>query len=423
MGSNPIQLAAVGAAALCVGLGLFLLFRAQPKWAMALWATALFFTPVWLGANVPGMFLNALTAVTLLCIASGYTAALRWSWIDTMMIVLLAVLVLAQVFGGSVIGHVQQSLLTWFVPYVWGRLVLGRVSENWVAVCITVAAGVAAVLAIAEFFTGTNIFLSVPGDPGVWGAQQIRGGQLRVEGAFGHSIALGGSLAMAAAFILTVRWRGWIRASILVVVGIATALTFSRLGLVGFALTVLLAIGLLGRYMAGRFRIAILVTGIVGTAVAIPALLSVFGEAGAEAEGSAGYRFDLVQLVNAMVVLGVSPSREVLATGEDYWGGFRSIDSALILIGLRFGLLCLVIVVVMLLALVISLLRRATPAGVALAAQIPAFATVALITQYAVFVWFAAGLAVASYSLGRGIEDERPVGERVVPTRDVVGAK
>jgi hypothetical protein len=160
----------------------------------------------------------------------------------------------------------------------------------------------------------------------------------------------------------------------------------------------------------------------IGSAVALPILLEVFGAAGAEAEGSAGYRFDLVPLINSMVVLGVSPSREVLATGEDYWGGFRSIDSALILIGLRFGLLCLVIVVLLLAMLLVGVLRRASPASVALVAQIPAFATVALITQYAVFVWFTAGLAVASYTLSRGSAAGGRIEERVVSARDVVGA-
>jgi hypothetical protein len=42
---------------------------------------------------------------------------------------------------------------------------------------------------------------------------------------------------------------------------------------------------------------------------------------------------------------------------------------------------------------------RATAPTVALVAQIPAFATVALITQYSTFTWFVAGLAVFSQSV------------------------
>ncbi|PZU45677.1 MAG: hypothetical protein DI566_09470 [Microbacterium sp.] len=424
MGSNPVQLMALVAVALCGSFALFLLIRRHPRWAMALWAVALFFTPVWLGVNLPGLFVTFLTGVTLLCIAAGIAPGLRWSVADTVMVVLLGVLLLAYAIGGAVPGHIQQSLLTWFLPYLWGRIVLARTSEDWVAACISAAALVASILAIVEFVTGHNIFLSVPGDPGVWGTLQIRGGELRVEGAFGHSIALGGTLAMSAAFVLTVRWPAWVRASILVVVGIATTLTFSRLGIVGFALTVLLGLALLGRYLTTTFRITLLSILAVGSAVAVPLLLDVFGAAGAEAEGSAGYRLDLTSLLSSMVLIGVSPSREVLATGEDYWGSFRSIDSALILIGLRFGIVCLAVVLLLLVLLVASAFTRsATPAGIALVAQIPAFATVALITQYASFVWFAAGLAVASYTLRRGQTDEaRPQGS-VALTPDVIGAK
>lgn len=424
VGSNPVQLVALVAVALCASFALFLLIRQRPRWAMALWAAALFFTPVWLGANVPGLFVTALTAVTLLCIAAGIAPGLRWSVADTIMLVLLAVLLLGYVIGGAAPGHIQQSLLTWFLPYIWGRMVLARTSEDWVAVCISVAAGVAAVLAIVEFATGRNFFLSVPGNPGVWGTLQIRGGELRVEGAFGHSIALGGSLAMSAAFVLTVRWPAWVRASFLVVIGIATTLTFSRLGIVGYALTVVLTLALLGRYLTTTFRVALVSIFAVGSAIAVPLLLDVFGAAGAEAEGSAGYRLDLTSLLSAMVMIGVSPSREVLATGEDYWGSFRSIDSALILIGLRFGIVCLAVVLLLLALLVATTFtKHATPAGVALVAQIPAFATVALITQYASFVWFAAGLAVASYTLRAGQADQARSYDDVAPALDVMGAK
>lgn len=414
-----MQLATLAIIASCLGVGFFLLVRSRPRWAMVLWTATLFFIPLWLGVNGPGMFINVLTAVTVLCVASGYGANLRWSFVDTVVLALLAVILLAQVVGGAAAGHVQQTLLTWFLPYVWGRLVLGRVSQNWIAACIAVAALVASSLAIIEFMTGQNLFLLVPGDAGVWGEQQIRGGQLRAEGAFGHSIALGGTLAMSAAFVLIVQWPTLVRGIVLAVVGVAVALTFSRLGIIGFALTVLLALLLLGRYLDTIFRIVIAGALVVGAGLALPVLLEVFGESGAEAEGSAGYRLYLVQLFDAMTVLGISPAREVLATGEDYWGGFRSIDSALILTGLRFGLICVVIVVVLLVALVVGAVRRPSPAGIALVAQIPAFATVALITQYAVFVWFAAGLAVASYTLesrsaAAGLEERHDAMQRVV---------
>lgn len=404
MGSNPVQLVALGAAAMIAVLGLVLLIRRHPRWGMALWTVALFFTPVWLGAGAMGVFVSALTAMTVIAIISGISPNLRWSNVDTLVLILLLVILLAFAIGGSITGHVQDAVVMWFLPYVWGRMVLARVDEGWVAACLATAAVAAAVLGIVEFVTSENLFLRIPGaSSSIWGVLQVRGGFLRVEGAFGHSIALGGVLAMSAAFVLVVRWRPWVRAVALVVVGAATVLTFSRLGIIGFALTLVLGVVFLGVYVGRGLRITVLGFLVAGAIAVTPVILDVFGDAGSEAEGSANYRLDLLGLTNSMVVLGISPDREVLPTGEDYWAGFRSIDSALILIGLRFGMLPLAVVLVLLAVLIGSVvIGRATPASVALAAQIPAFATVALITQYAAFVWFAAGLAVSAYALRYG---------------------
>ncbi|MGN8553064.1 UNVERIFIED_CONTAM: hypothetical protein OHV15_10815 [Microbacterium sp. SLM126] len=422
MGSNPIQLVALAAAAMVAVLGLVLLIRRHPRWGMALWTVALFFTPIWLGASASGVFVSGLTAMTVIAIISGISPNLRWSNVDTVMVVLLLVILLAYAVGGSILGHVQDSVVMWFLPYVWGRIVLARVTEDWVAACIATAAIAASLLGLVEFLTSQNLFLLLPGSSSsIWGVLQVRGGLLRVEGAFGHSIALGGALAISAAFVLAVRWRPWVRVAALVVVGAATVLTFSRLGIIGFALTLVLGVLLLGAYAGRGLRITVLSILVVGAAAVVPTILDVFGAAGSEAEGSADYRVDLLGLTNSMVVLGISPDREVLATGEDYWAGFRSIDSALLLIGLRFGLLPLGVVLVLLAILVGSVvIGRATPASVALVAQIPAFATVALITQYAAFVWFAAGLAVSAYALRyrRDAAQLAPAGVRAESTRD-----
>ena len=103
-----------------------------------------------------------------------------------------------------------------------------------------------------------------------------------------------------------------------------------------------------------------------------------------------------------MRALGIATSWTVLPSGETYYGSFQSIDSELVLTGLRFGIVPLVVLVAAIVACVLSLLRgRATPAAVAIAAQIPAFAAVALITQYGYLVWFLGGLAVTSYKIER----------------------
>lgn len=424
MAGDPVRLAALVALALCLLLAAFLSFRRQPRLAVVMWAGSLFFTPVWLGGSLGGVFVTVLTLVTVLCLLSRAWVGVTWRIADTLVVLLACSVALAFLIGGAVVGHVQETVLMWFIPYLWGRIICAKVSLAWVGECISIAATIAALLAIIEFATGHNVFLGVPGaSSSMWSALQYRAGFLRVEGAFGHSIALGGALAMSSGFITVARWPAWCRATALCIVGLAAALTFSRLGLIGFAITVALALILLGRYVGTALRVMVVSLSAVGGIFGLELILNVFGEAGAEASGSAEYRVDLLRLLGVMAPVGISPSREVLATGQDYWDGFRSIDSALILSGLRFGLVTLVILIALLVVLVVSVIKRPSAAGIALVGQIPAFATVALITQYGAFVWFLAGLATASYSLnvrGQAIDDRQI--HRVAPTRGNAGA-
>ena len=308
----------------------------------------------------------------------------------------------------------------WLLPYSGaGRVSAASASTGWPRAS-RVAAVVAAISRSRNSSRGRTSSCSFPAHRRRCGAtQQIRGGLLRVEGAFGHSIALGGSARHVRGFVAVAcagrhgsGARSWSSSAS------PPCSRFSRLGLIGFALTVAARVLFLGRYVDRALRIALL--AILGdrARLALPVLLRGVRRGRRGGGGQCRIpRSTCCPLIDSMVVLGISPSREVLATGEDYWGGFRSIDSALILIGLRFGLLCLAIVVLLLVhpAGRRSCAVRGSPASVALVAQIPAFATVALITQYAVFVWFTAGLAVASYTLvsgsaaGSRLEDARRI--------------
>jgi hypothetical protein len=134
----------------------------------------------------------------------------------------------------------------------------------------------------------------------------------------------------------------------------------------------------------------------------LPLVDTFFASAGTEASGSADYRLDLLSLFSDMRLVGLSPSFAISPRGDANFGGFKSIDSALILLGLTYGFLPLVIVIAMLLIAAILLVRgKAAPPTIAIVAQIPALATVALITQYAVLLCFVGGLAVACQALGR----------------------
>ena len=176
-----------------------------------------------------------------------------------------------------------------------------------------------------------------------------------------------------------------------------------------------LAVLLLGRLITRSMRVGVTVLLVVAVAVAAPLLGDVFTAAGEEAVGSAEYRSDLAILIGDMRALGITTSWTVLPTGETYYGSFQSIDSELVLTGLRFGALPLVVIVVAIITCVVGLLRgRATPAAVAVAAQVPAFATVALITQYGYLAWFLAGVAVTAYRIDRADSISPPSSERSI---------
>jgi hypothetical protein len=136
------------------------------------------------------------------------------------------------------------------------------------------------------------------------------------------------------------------------------------------------------------------VLAVAGAALA-PSFISVFQTAGDEATNSANYRGDLLQLVPDIDLLGISSAAYRSPTGDLFFGRFQSIDSQVLFTGLTYGWFALISGLVLLAAgIVVVLLGRATPATVAVVAQIPALATVALITQYSMWFWFVAGLAI-----------------------------
>lgn len=376
--------------------------RSAPQLVVAGWAAVCFFTPIWAGVQA-GVYFSALTAMTLVALVAWSTTALTLSSVDLLVVGFVLLVLAAFLLRGATLGHVLIVLIGWFIPYVWGRVVLARVEPDWLYSCVAAVATIAAVLAIIEFVTGFNPFVQIVMPNSAWRTWhelQPRGGVLRVEGAFGHAIAFASALGMSSVFVVVARWPAWVRLACLSVIIIAVGMSFSRIGLITLAITLVLAVLLLGRWITRAMRLGVAILIIVAAAIAVPLLGDVFTAAGDEAGASAEYRSDLVALIGEMRALGITSSWTVLPSGETYYGSFQSIDSELVLTGLRFGALPLVAVVAAIIVCVLSIVRgRATPAAVAVAAQIPAFAAVALITQYGYLIWFFAGVAVASYKI------------------------
>ena len=385
-------------AALSVAGLLVWFLRVRPHLALVLFLVSVCFVPVWLGVTirtyVPPASVGGLLVLASTVHLSGSPPLLG----DVPVLFLGALALAAPVLGLSGTNPFISAAVVWGVAYAAGRQLAGRVGAPWLCSALAAVFVVVALLALVEFLTGFNPFVLLKGNAALyrgWSPIQLRGGRPRAEGAFGHSLALGGGLAIAVPFVLSAPWRVGARLSALAVLLAAISTTFSRTAILSALLGVVLTLVCLDTMaLAARVRTAAVI-GLLAGCLA-PFVVATFSAAGAEASNSAGYRNSLLSLAGQITVLGPTAAQQQSAQGVTRFGPFRSIDNALLLAGLTYGGLFLAVLLVLLLIAVVAVLRRrATAPTVALVAQLPAFGTVALITQYASLVWFVAGLAVA----------------------------
>lgn len=396
MSGTSLLLAAIAAGVGVIGI---LLFRASPRLTFVAWAVVLFFVPVWIGVNV-GFFWSAITLLTLAAVLTNLSD-IRLNGVD--LIVAIFTLMATMQFALKMTGLSATviALLEWVLPYLWGRLVLSRVSRDFVTSVLAVAATVAAVVGLLEFASGTNFFVTLPAMGtdlfASWGGLQIRADRLRVEGAWGHSIAMGAAFAMSSAFVVAARWPVVVRLVALGVLTAATVATISRIGMLTLAFTVALCVLLLpGLDRAMRWSVAVLAA--VAALIIIPFIGTVFVEAGDEAGGSADYRSGLFSLVSQVRIFGSAGDWSGLTVGGEYLGAYaKSVDNAFLVFALRFGWVPSLLLIAVLVIAGAQILRRgkASPPAIAVASQLPAIFAVALITQAGTYLWFLAGLAVA----------------------------
>ncbi|WP_089306359.1 hypothetical protein [Geodermatophilus pulveris] len=420
--SGLLQLALLGGAALSAGaLALTLLHRA-PRAALAGWLAVVCGVPVWVGVTLVVEFEpHVLASAGLVaCLVPGVVAgrglgAGRVTAADGALAFFLAAALVGAVTGRSTVSDVFLLVVQWSGAYLAGRLVGHRVPLRWVYGAVAVALTVVAGIALVEFVSGWNPFVGIPGSGRLhedWAPIQERGGRTRAEAAFGHSIALGASLALAVPLALACGLRASVRVAMAVVLVAASAVTFSRIGLFTAVAGVALSVVFVRSGLSARLRWSVVGGLAVAAAALSPLVAGTFDAAGDEATASAGYRVDLLGLLPTLQPFGWADSLYVSPTGRRTFAGFDSIDSALLLVGLDYGWVPMVVVVVLLLGALWCLASgRATAPTVAVVAQIPALATVALITQYSTLFWFVAGLAVFSQAAARVPAGAGPVDE------------
>ncbi len=331
------------------------------------------------------------------------TRTFRWTFADMLAAFLLITATGPVLFGLVPFSAALNVLIIWCTAYVVGRLVLLHVDASLLYALIAVIFGLVAFLALIEFFTGWHGLSSwgpTNGARVVWGTIQERAGRSRAEGAFGHSIALGCTLAIAAVLALQARLPKFARLALIALMVGGISVTLSRGPLACLVIGLALALLFVREKRVRELRPAMAVMSLAGAILLTPLVLGVLSEAGSEAVGSAAYRRDLLSLLNVVEVVGRSAAVQVTPQGSIDIGGFRSIDSQLLIFGLNFGWLMIGVVILLMCVGLFALAsgRASTPCA-AMVAQAPALATVALITQYAVFFWFVLGLAIGAEQL------------------------
>ncbi|MGY2743215.1 hypothetical protein ACVWZ8_000332 [Arthrobacter sp. UYCu723] len=263
---------------------LVLALRKYPTLGFCLWAFTLCFVPIWVGAGskvfLPGLVL--LSALAVVAWAGKPVAGI--SVVDVVVLVIAVLYGLAFLLGLERISDGLTLFTYWILAYVLGRLAPARISVPVLYRILVIVFAAVAVLALVEYLRGENLFVRLfPSSNAqfmLWGQIQPRGGVLRVEGAFGHSIALGACLALTLPLAMAAKFPLWIR--MLVVAGLlgAAALTFSRIGIITAVTALVLTVVFLPSGLTARNRLAFLALLAGAAAAALPLLTGTFLEAG-----------------------------------------------------------------------------------------------------------------------------------------------
>ena len=301
---------------------------------------------------------------------------------------------------GSPLNYLLSEVVFGALPaYLAGRLLVERIGLRRLAEVLAIVWIVVSVLALFEAVTTVNPFNYITVHNNLyeeWAPSLARGSFTRVEGAFGHPIALGVCLAAGIPLILATRWRPGYRIAAGVLVLGATIPTFSRTAIACAVIAVVLSLMQVHTNIPALWRMGFLTALVAVGSVLLPHILGVFDEAGREQEDSAGYRGDILVLVRQLKPLGLSSAYQ--RSGDSVaWSGYSSIDNHLLLTALRFGWIPVVLVMLgMLVYLARALGQRSNPAQIALLSLIPAYGTVAFITQIGAVVWLIAGMAASA---------------------------
>lgn len=420
----PWLLGYLTALMLLVGAILFFLSAVHPKFAIVLWLVVCAFLPFWFGVNDP-FYLPPSSLAGLLVLGGAFAhGTWRLSRIDLAVLLFCAICLICGLIGISRPGDVTNVVTQWLLSYLVGRLLVKNAGREYTYRVIALVFSAAAACSIVEYFFDWNPYYSLIVNNTqylAWGHEQERGGIVRAEWAFGHSIALGCSLAIVIPIVFASNFKPIIRAIMVAVLLGGTVASFSRSGMLSAVLAIVICLLFYRSRSRSNAKLVFILVFAVVAWIAVPSIIRVFSEEGRRATISSDYRLTLIDLIPSMNPLGLAKGYTEPSQGEFYFQGFKSIDSTFVLLGVSFGYVVAALAISGSVWLMWRVVRRTTSApAVAVLSIIPALFTVALITQFGSLVWFFIGMvSLVDYSdNGSFRERQRKISDESKGARD-----
>jgi hypothetical protein len=374
--------------------------RERPRQAFVFYVFVLFLVPSWVQARffvgLPPTAIAALIVAPAVIHVGVRSRIVAADWV-------LILIALISGFGAfttlSPMYAFGAVLVQWVTAYLIGRRLGWACGDRFVSNVIVIFAGIVGAWAVVEFAFDWHTFINLPGTNGQQGWRNIqdRGGFARSEVAFGHSIILGGVLAMTIPFVFSCTLR--FRYLYLVVIGAGVIMSLARGPMIAAVLTLALTIVLAPSAIGKGKRFATAAVAGAALFIAVPRILEIFNQTESDLESSSEYRWQVFSMLPAdMRIIGLANYVGVGQDGGTLYRSANSIDSTPLIIGMWWGWIAIAAVTVgMLIVIVRVISRKGGPAEIALVGQLPVLFTVAPITQYGSALWLMAGLAVAAY--------------------------
>lgn len=393
-------------------ISLTALLWARPHLSLIAWLLSVTMVPYWVGVSQIVGFIPLAGLLGGVAVVSAY---LQGWWtprlIDYGVAMVIASGYLAVTFGGSSRGIWLAWITHWLVGYLVARAVGGACDRDFVVKSFAAVMSLVGLLATTEFLLSWHPFVSwyMPNQSfASWHTIQPRGEFERPEWAFGHSISLGVCLAMALPFALSMKTSAWLKAMATLAIAAGCGLSLSRAGILSLFTTLALYV-IFSRRVVGLKKV-ILLAGMAASSTLIYDFMQTWIADDADATASTQYRVQMYgELIGSMSVIG--QSNAAISVGDQvYFASYRSIDSAFLFLGLAYGWVFPLVLLLGLIGVACYMIlgpvsAESRPAAIALLGTVPALATVTFITQYQILFWFIAGILTNQViGLGRVVQ-------------------